>query len=55
VENQDENFLEVRLDHTGAAYLKRLAVTTRWMFILSMLSVLLVIGIWESRRPPVSP
>ena len=43
MENQDENFLEVRLDHTGVAYLNKLTVTTRWIFILSMLFVLLVI------------
>jgi len=43
VENQDNDFLLVRLDHTGAAHLKKLLTTTRWLFIIGMLLTLLFI------------
>lgn len=43
MENQDNDLLEVRLDKTGIDQLKKLSVTTRWLFILSMLLTLLLI------------
>ena len=42
MENQDNDFLEVRLDRTGIDQLKKLSVTTRWLFILGMLLTLLL-------------
>ena len=43
MEDQQDSFLEVRLTATGAAQLKRLPVTTRWLFIIGMLLNLLLV------------
>ena len=55
MENQGSDCLEVRLDHTGVAYLKKLAVTTRWLFIISLLFVLLVMVRMILRHVTIHP
>ena len=55
MEKQDNDFLEVRLDPTGAAYLKKLMVTTRWLFIIGMLLSLLLILQAIVRSPFANP
>lgn len=41
MENQRDSLLEVRLDPTGVALLKRLSVSTRWLFIIGLILTLL--------------